>query len=316
MEGGVPEASTLWLQERLGSMMRKFSWMLMVLLVLVGCSEEITAVVETEPSPPNKITWEKDGKDMALIPSGAFEMGDSKKEPDGLMENAWPVHTVELDAFYMDTTEVTVGQFRCFLAESGYEYDGNWNHVARYFPSDEYPMVYVSWNEATAYAEWAGKRLPTEAEWEKAARSKLKGQRYVWGDDLQFANHHANFNGKQGKGKWDEITAPVGSLFANNGYGLYDMVGNVCEWCADSYKKDYYLDSPYKNPKGPDSSTKGVRVLRGGSWLNCAYYLRVAYRYYFPPNNRLVDNRFRCVIDVDTDGNPELVPAGKIWKEN
>ena len=111
----------------------------MVLLVLVGCSEEITAVVETEPSPPDKMTWEKDGKEMALIPVGAFEMGDSKKEPDGLMENAWPVHAVELDAFYMDTTEVTVGQFRQFLAESGYEYGGNWNHVARYSPSDEYP---------------------------------------------------------------------------------------------------------------------------------------------------------------------------------
>ena len=84
-----------------------------------------------------------------------------------------------------------------------------------------------------------------------------------------MANHHANFNGKQGKDKWDQTTAPVGSLFVN-GYGLYDMVGNVGEWCADLYKKDYYLDSPYKNPKGPDSSVKGVRVLRGGSWLNCA----------------------------------------------
>ena len=103
-------------------------------------------------------------------------MGDSKKEPDGLMENAWPVHAVELDAFYMDTTEVTVGQFRQFLAETGYEYDGNWNHVARYSPSDEYPMVYVSWNNATTYAEW-----------EKAARGNLKGRRYVWSNELKFA---------------------------------------------------------------------------------------------------------------------------------
>ena len=273
----------------------------MVLLVLVGCSEEITAVVEavveTEPSPPDKITWGKDGKEMALIPGGAFEMGDSKKEPDGLMENAWPVHAVELDAFYMDTTEVTVGQFRQFLAESGYEYDENWNHVARYSPSDEYPMVYVSWNDAIAYAEWVGKRLPTEAEWEKAARSKLKGQRYVWGDDLKLANHHANFNGKQGKDKWDQTTAPVGSLFVN-GYGLYDMVGNVGEWCADLYDEDYYLDSPYKNPKGPDSSVKGVRVLRGGSWLNCAYYLRVAYRSFNFPLMRNSYYGFRCVADV------------------
>ena len=127
-------------------------------------------------------------------------------------------------------------------------------------------MVYVSWNEATAYAEWARKRLPTEAEWEKAARSRLKGQRYVWGDDLQFANHHANFNGKQGKDKWDQTTAPVGSLFVN-GYGLYDMVGNVGEWCADSYKKAYYLDSPYKNQKDQTQAQKGAECCGAGRGL-------------------------------------------------
>lgn len=246
---------------------------------------------------PKKITWDKDNKGMVLISSGSFEMGDSKNEPDGLMENAQPVHGVELNAFYMDITEVTVGQFKQFLLKSGYQYNGNWDNVALCSPSDDHPMVYVSWNDAIAYAEWSGKRLPTEAEWEKAARGNLKGQRYVWGDELKFANHYANFNGKQGKDVWDQTTAPVGSL-SPNGYGLYDIVGNVSEWCVDSYSKDYYLDSPEKDPKGPASSPKGLRVIRGGSWLNCAYYLRVAYRSFNFPQVKNSYYGFRCVVGL------------------
>ena len=103
----------------------------------------------------------KDGKEMVLISAGSFEMGDHL----GGLSNA-PVHRVQLDAFYMDVHEVTVGQFREFVNQSGYSYGGNWNDVAKYSPGDEYPMVYVNWNDATAYAKWAGKRLPTEAEWD------------------------------------------------------------------------------------------------------------------------------------------------------
>jgi len=115
---------------------------------------------------------------MALIPAGSFEMGDHLDE----MSNA-PVHRVELDAFYMDVREVTVGQFREFVHQSGYGYN-KWNDVAEYSPGDEYPMVYVNWNDARAYAKWAGKRLPTEAEWEYAARGGLVGKRYPWGDEI------------------------------------------------------------------------------------------------------------------------------------
>jgi formylglycine-generating enzyme required for sulfatase activity len=170
------------------------------------------------------IEWEKDNSEMALIPAGSFEMGDHL---DGL-SNA-PVHIVELDAFYMDTHEVTVGQFREFVNQSGYKYEGDWDNVAKYSPWDWYPMVYVNWNDTTAYAKWAGKRLPTEAEWEYAARGGLVGKRYPRGDEI--SHDDANYSGTGGKDKWSKC-APVGS-FAANGYGLYDMAGNVREWCQD-----------------------------------------------------------------------------------
>ena len=216
---------------------------------------------------------------MALIPAGSFEMGDSKNEPEDYMKRSRPVHRVELDAFYMDVREVTVGQFREFVNQSGHKYGGNWNDVAKYSPGDEYPMVYVTWNDATAYAKWAGKRLPTEAEWEYAARGGLVGKRYPWGDEI--THDDANYYGTGGKDKWSEC-APVGS-FAANGYGLYDMAGNVWEWCQDWYEENYYSSSPAKNPPGPDTGSR--QVLRGGGWVNSARNLRVAGRRYFAPNN-------------------------------
>ena len=146
-----------------GNMVQKFSWMLLVLLAFSVYAEDEKAVVvgsteELKGITAKKITWEKDGSQMALIPSGTFEMGDRLSG----MSNV-PVHTVELDGFYMDLNEVTVGEFKQFVNQSGYSYN-RWNDVAKYSPGDEYPMVYVTWNDATAYAKWAGKRLPTEAE--------------------------------------------------------------------------------------------------------------------------------------------------------
>ena len=240
----------------------KKSWIFFFLLVLIGCGEEISKENnQTETIIENltdKITWEKDGKEMVLIPAGYFYMGDHSTQDKTALR-----HRVELDDFYMDSTEVTVGQFRWFLVESGYEYDGNWNNVAKYSIGDEYPVVHVSWNNDTAYAQWAGKRLPTEAEWEKAG--KLKDRFYVWGNNLAIASVYANFVGIQGKDTWGETTAPIGSFFPN-GYWLYEMAGNVYEWCADWYDENYYNTSSFKNPKGPKSSPKGRRVLRGGSW--------------------------------------------------
>ena len=146
-----------------------------------------------------EITWEKDGKEMVLIPAGSFEMGDHFNEG-----NDWerPVHRVELDAFYMDIHEVAVGQFKKFVNQSGYSYN-RWNDGAKYSPGDDYPMVYVNWNDATAYAKWVGKRLPTEAEWEYAARGGLEGKRYPWEDEI--THDDANYDGMGGKGKYLDV---------------------------------------------------------------------------------------------------------------
>jgi|MDSW01.1.fsa_nt_gb formylglycine-generating enzyme required for sulfatase activity len=236
-----------------------------------------------------KITWEKDGKDMMLVPAGSFEMGDHFNEGQA---HELPVHTVTLDAFYMDTHEVTVGQFEQFVNQSGYSYD-KWNDVAKYSPGDEYPMIDVSWNDTVAYAEWAGKRLPTEAEWEYAARGGLFGRRYPWGDEI--TQDDANYSGIGGKDQW-KYNAPVGS-FEANGYGLYDMAGNVYEWCQDWYGGNYYTNLSAKNPLGP--GTGSSRVLRGGSSADNIYELRLALRNHDNPHARGGNDGFRCVSGLN-----------------
>ena len=258
---------------------------------LYGTNFVFEVVADDNVGPRAELVLPTDGASMALIPAGSFEMGDHL---DG-MSNALPVHTVELDAFYMDVHEVTVGQFKQFVNQSGYNYN-RWNDVAQYSPGDDYPMVYVNWNDATAYANWVGKRLPTEAEWEYAARGGLEGQRYPWGNELTHDN--ANYTGTGGIDQWDKCS-PVGS-FAANGYGLYDVAGNVLEWCADWYAENYYSNLPVNNPLGPDSSPQGWRVLRGGGWDNSGNSLRMAYRHGNDPSARYNYRfrGFRCVLGL------------------
>ena len=209
----------------------------------------------------------QDGAPMALIPAGEFQMGDNFNEG---INNEHPVHTVYLDAFYMDIYEVTNAQYQKFMNATGHAAPRYWNN-SRY-NAPEHPVVGVSWDDAVAYAEWAGKRLPTEAEWEKAARGGLSGKRYPWGDEI--SHDDANYSRTGGKDVWSNAS-PVGS-FAPNGYGLYDMAGNVWERCDDWYDGSYYENSPLNNPLGP--AYANYRVLRGGSWRNPPYYLRAAYR--------------------------------------
>lgn len=184
---------------------------------------------------------------MVLIPAGEFLMGSDDVDASG---NEGPVHTVYVDAFYIDKYEVTNAQYKQFIdANPQWQkdridrtlHDGTylalWNGNDYPPKRASHPVVYVSWYAAIAYAEWAGKRLPTEAEWEKAARGGLTGKKYPWGDDLDSSKANYNHNAK-------DIT-PVGS-YPPNGYGLYDMAGNVWEWCLDAYSDDFYARSPTK----------------------------------------------------------------------
>jgi formylglycine-generating enzyme required for sulfatase activity len=223
-----------------------------------------------------------DGAPMVLIPAGEFQMSDSL---DGMWD-ALPVHTVYLDAFYIDIYEVTNAQYKKFMDATGHKASVYWNDPN--YNAQNNPVVGVSWDDAKAYADWADERLPTEAEWEKAARGGLSGKKYPWGDEVTHDN--ANYGGTGGKDIWNG-TSPVGS-FDPNGYGLYDMAGNVWEWCADWYGGNYYANSPKLNPIGPSSGS--YRVLRNGSWYDDTYYLRVASRYYSDPRIIHSSVGFRC----------------------
>ncbi|MBM3238448.1 NACHT domain-containing protein [Candidatus Poribacteria bacterium] len=245
---------------------------------------------------------------MALIPAGEFQMGSH----DG-GNNEKPLHTVYLNAFYIDVYPVTNTQYRKFIEATGHPKPQYWNDES--FNQPQQPVVGVTWYDAMAYAEWSGKRLPTEAEWEKAARGGLVGKKYPWGDE-EPNDKKANYAENVGK------TTPVGS-YPPNGYGLYDMAGNVWEWCLDEYKEDFYKTSPQNNPlaglslfellanyqnietrrvlRGGRWSSETEYVLRGGKWIrdsrssdpNC---LRVALRNWYLPVSRHVNDGFRCVV--------------------
>ena len=304
---------------------------------------------------------------MVKIPGGDFQMGAADKEgrPD-----EYPQHTVHVDGFYMDATEVTNAQFAEFVKATGYvttaERTPDWEELKKQLPpgtpkpadsllvaaslvftppakpialndvsqwwlwvkgadwkhpegpgssikgKEHYPVVQVSWDDAMAYAKWAGKRLPTEAEWEWAARAGLANQPYTWGNEsVEKGQPKANiwqghFPDRNTVADGFARVAPVRS-FAANAYGLYDVAGNVWEWCSDWYRSDYYAQVGAKklmNPAGPaasydpDEPTVPKRVVRGGSFLchasYCASY-RVSARMKTSPDTGLEHTGFRCV---------------------
>jgi len=242
--------------------------------------------------------------EMVLIPAGEFQIGDSFNKDD---VNERPVHTVYLDAFYIDKYEVTNAQYKKFIQATGHKepegvgyINGTWEDGFKPwsdpdFNGDTQPVVCIIWEDAKDYANWAGKGLPTEAMWEKAARGRLVGKRYPWGNTI--THDDAKYADTGGKDIW-EHTSPVGS-FAPNGYGLYDMTGNVYEWCSDWYDENYYSGSPKSNPIGPSSGQ--WRVARGGLWDyggDFAFYLRVAYRFNKDPTEAISFMGFRCVQDI------------------
>jgi formylglycine-generating enzyme required for sulfatase activity len=260
---------------------------------------------------------------MFLIKGGSFQMGSE----DGMPFEA-PVHTVEISPFYFDEHEVTVADFEQFVTATGYQTEAekfgwsavfdlkkgewtksdgaDWRHPegpgSSSSPSE--PVCQVSWNDANEYAKWAGKRLPTEAEFEYAARGGLDAKTYAWGDDLKpdgklMANWwQGTFPEKNTVEDGYLARAPV-KTFPANGYGLFDITGNVWEWCADRYNANYYRDSPQRDPKGPETGQE--RVIRGGSFLCadnfCSNY-RVAGRSNATPDSGMNNLGFRCARDI------------------
>ena len=220
----------------------------------------------------------RDGYELVNIPAGEFLMGT----PDGEgNDDEQPRHKVYLDGYSVGRHEVSVAQYRIYCRESGQTMPDPAGH------DDNDPVTGVTWFDAVAYCGWAGLRLPTEAEWEKAARGGASTT-YWWGD---VASHNmANYTGKGGRDRWDDVS-PVGS-FPPNAFGLFDTAGNVWEWCQDRYGADYYRNSPDRNPSGP--STGDSRVLRGGSWDSPADFIRPARRAWDTPDYSSPLLGFRC----------------------
>jgi formylglycine-generating enzyme required for sulfatase activity len=221
---------------------------------------------------------------MVLIPAGEFPMGSLAGDPDER-----PAHQVYLDAFSIDRYEVSVGEYAVFLQETGNQAPSDWKMMNQ--PSNKKrPVSNVDWADAAAYCKWAGKRLPTEAEWEKAARG-TDGRLYPWGNEPP-TRRHANY-GQTGSSN-NGALAPVGSFEEGKSpYGLYDMAGNVWEWVSDWYDHEYYKNSPSRNPTGPP--TGGYKGIRGGAWNSSPRALRSSDRYWDPPSFRsLYFPGFRC----------------------
>lgn len=198
---------------------------------------------------------DKDMGPMMLVPAGEFTMGSNAGS-----SHEKPEHKVFLDAYYMDMYEVTVGEYAKFLEATGMNPPPMWTTMDEPV-YENHPVVNVDWSDANKYCKWAGKRLPTEAEWEKAARG-TDGRIYPWGNDPPDPKK-ANY----GKEEWNNHAAlmPVGQLKdGKSPYGIYDLAGNVWEWVSDWYAPDYYQTSPSRNPQGPERGK--YKVLRGGSW--------------------------------------------------
>lgn len=264
---------------------------------------------------------ERTGKDkikMKLIPSGSFIMGS--KDAD-MLANSMP-HKVFIAGFYMDEHPVTNRQFAMFLndikevnTKDSDRY--NWmvtrddidskerkdwwpteitfenDKFMAYEGFEDYPVISVSWVGAKKYCKWAGKRLPTEAEWEKAARGGLKKALFAWGNALPTDGIIYN---RVWKINLDPPPLENVKYGTPNGYGLHNMGGMLWEWCSDWYAPNYYKQSPLRNPLGPETGEE--KVLRGGSWFNGVNALRVALRNFMPPEALDESTGLRCASDI------------------
>lgn len=270
------------------------------LLLALACGEGMDSG-PVEPLPIKTITTQKDGAVMVFVPAGDFLMGTSDADIElykeifplrdiSRFDNERPQRTVYLDAFYIDQFEVTNKQFKQFLTKTGYIPEKYLDYPPH--NADNLPAVVLEWADAVAYAHWAGKRLPTEAEWEKAARG-TDGRIWPWGNEWDATK----LSGNDGTGLIDgyELTAPIGQFPQGvSPYGVYDMAGNLWEWVSDWYDPDYYDYAPNVNPKGPE--TGDGHVLKGGGWAENLDFTRCANRFGGNPGSLIIG--FRCAMDA------------------
>ena len=226
--------------------------------------------------------------DMVLIPEGAFLMGS-----EGGMDNEKPVHRVRVSGFMMRKFPVTNKDYSTFVEATGTQEPPFWSD-AMFSPLDK-PVVGVSWHEATAYCKWLSERtgkqfrLPTEAEWERAARGGKEGERYPWGDEPPWERAYPGYDVELGGPERVGVNEP-------NGFGLYNMSEGVHEWCADFYDPNYYQISPDRNPLGPSYGRR--KVSRGGSWRHRIKFSRCAARSSLNPVFKYADYGFRLAMTL------------------
>src|SRR5690242_2703551 len=264
---------------------------------------------------------------MIRVPAGEFHMGAASDS--GGLPDEQPERSVFLSSFFIDRLEVTQEAYLVFVSSTGHRSPENANPAATLWKNrepiagiDRHPVVNVSWTDAEAYCRWAGKRLPTEAEWEKAARG-TDTRRYPWGNEWDrslansasyWAGRTIDFNsGAEWEAFWvkgegariakekgvsgEVLTMPVGSFPAGASYyGLLDMAGNVAEWVQDWYDPNYYRSAPLTNPSGPDRGA--IKSMRGGSWLKPAVSLRTSDRDWGTMDSRPSGTGFRCAKDA------------------